>query len=151
MELGLTYQLSGDPKYGRRAIDLLSALGDAGFPFWTQEQDLGLGDLLGGVGLSFDWTYQMMTPAERAKIVGDLTAFQDKLFVRPLFEYTNEASTYPASNWMGVTAGGAGLTLLAIKGEPGAPRRLRQPDRSGDPQHHGPAVAGPATTCSTTT
>lgn len=121
MELGLAYQISGNPTYGTRVIALLSALGDAGFPYWTQEQDLGIGDLLGGVGLAFDWTYQLMTAAERAKIVGDLTAFQDKLFVRPLFEYTNEASTYAASNWMGVTAGGAGLTLLAIKGEPGAP------------------------------
>jgi hypothetical protein len=121
MELGLAYQLSGDERYGHRVIDLLSALADASWPFWTNEQDLGIGDLLEGVGLGFDWTYQLMTDAERHKIVSSLTQFQDKLFVRPLFEYTNEASTYPAANWMGVTAGGAGLTLLAIRGEPDAP------------------------------
>lgn len=127
MELGLAYQLSGDERYGRRVIDLLIALGDASYPYWTEIQDLGIGDLLEGIGLGFDWTYQLMTDEERQTIVDQLTAHQDMLFVRPLFEYTNEASTYPASNWMGVTAGGAGLTLLAIRGEQGAPTTYTSP------------------------
>jgi hypothetical protein len=131
MELGLAYQLSGDERFGRGAIDLLIALGDAGYPYWTEIQDLGIGDLLEGVGLSFDWTYQLMTDAERQKVVDQLTAYQDKLFVRPLFEYTNEASTYPAANWMGVTAGGAGLTLLAIRGEQGAPTTFTSEPNAG--------------------
>lgn len=130
IDLGMAYQLSGDARYGRRVIELISALGDAGFPYWSG-QDLGIGDLLEGVGLGFDWTYELMTPQERRKIVDDVTAHQDLLFVRPLFEYTNEASTYPSSNWMGVTAGGAGLTLLAIKGEPGAPTTFTSPPQTG--------------------
>ena len=123
IELGLAYQLSGDARYGRRVVDLLAALGDAGYPFWSG-QDLGLGDLLEGVGLGFDWSYELMTPAERTKIVGDLTAHEMLLFDRTLLHPTNAASTYPVSNWMGVTAGGAGLALLAIEGEPGAPTGL---------------------------
>ena len=65
-DLGLAYQVSGDPRFGRRVIELLSALGDAGFPYWCC-QDLGVGDLDAGLALGFDWTYQLMTPAERAR------------------------------------------------------------------------------------
>ena len=123
IELGAAYQLSGDTRYGRHVVELLSAIGDAGYPFWS-EQDLGIGDLLEGIGLGFDWSYELMTPAERSKIVGDLTAHEMLLFDRTLLHPTNDASTYPVSNWMGVTAGGAGLALLAIEGEPGAPAAL---------------------------
>ncbi len=123
IELGLAYQLSGDARYGRHVVELLSAIGDAGYPFWSG-QDLGIGDLLEGIGLGFDWSYELMTPAERTKIVGDLTAHELLLFDRTLLHPTNAASTYPVSNWMGVTGGGAGLALLAIDGEPGAPAGL---------------------------
>ena len=120
IELGAAYQLSGDTSYGRRVVDLLSAIGDANYPFWSG-QDIGLGDLLEGIGLGFDWSYELMTPAEREKIVGDLTRSEALLFDRTLLHPTNAASTYPTSNWMGVTAGGAGLALLAIAGEPNLP------------------------------
>lgn len=121
IDLGMAYQLSGDARYGRRVVDLISALGDAGYPFWSG-QDLGIGDLLEGIGLGFDWTYELMTPAERAKIVADIVAHEALLFDRTLLNPTNSwASNNPASNWMGVTSGGAGLTLLAISGEPGVP------------------------------
>lgn len=123
IDLGLAYQISGDARYGRRVIDLLTALGDAGWPYW-QPQDLGVGDLLEGVGLGFDWTYQLMTPAERTKIVGDITRYDADLLHRMLVAPTHPAARYPRSNWMGVTAGGAGLTALAIRGEPGAPKPL---------------------------
>jgi len=127
IELGMAYQISGDPKYGRHAIELLKALGDAGWPFWTGGDDLGIGDLGAGVGLAFDWTYQLMTPAERSQIVKSLTADQDTLFVRTMFEYTNEASEYRTSNWQGVIGGGTGLLLLAIRGEPDAPTVFSSP------------------------
>jgi hypothetical protein len=120
IELGMGYQMSGNPTYGRKVIDLLLAIGDAGYPFWSG-QDLGLGDLLEGIGLGFDWTYELMTAAERAEIIGDLTAHEALLFDRVLLHPTNSQSDNPISNWMGVTAGGAGLTLLAVKGEPGLP------------------------------
>jgi len=123
IDLGMAYQISGDIRYGRRAIDLLSALGDAHWPYWCC-QDLGVGDLLEGVGLGFDWTYQMMTPAERTKIVGDITRDDKLLLDRMLVNPTHPAARYPTSNWMGVTSGGAGLTALAIRGEPGAPKRI---------------------------
>lgn len=132
IELGLAYQLSPDRAegelYGRHAIELLKALGDAGWPFWTGGVDLGIGDLSLGVGLAFDWTYQLMTPDERTQIVRSITAQQETLFVRSLFEYRNEASEYKTSNWTGVLGGGVGTLLLAIKGEPEAPSGYDSPE-----------------------
>lgn len=121
IELGLAYQLTGDPRFGRRVVDLLLALGEAGYPFWSG-QDLGIGDLLEGIGLGFDWSAELMTAAERRQIVASLWEHEALLFDRPLFNPANAfANDNPRSNWMGVTAGGAGLTLLAIRGEPGMP------------------------------
>lgn len=121
LELGLAYQISEDPKYALHAIELLRALGDAGWPFWSGGVDLGIGDLAMGVGLAFDWTYERMTPEVRDEIVKSITAHQETLFVRSLFEYHNEASEYRTSNWSGVLGGGTGLLLLAIRGERYAP------------------------------
>lgn len=128
LELGLAYQISQEPKYALHAIELLRALGDADWPFWTGGVDLGIGDLNMGVGLAFDWTYEQMTPQVRAEIVRSITAHQETLFVRPLFEYRNEASEYRTSNWSGVLGGGTGLLLLAIKGEPDAPSGWDSPE-----------------------
>lgn len=128
LELGMAYQMSEDPKYARHAIELLRALGDAGWPFWTGGADLGIGDLNMGVGLAFDWTYPEMTAEERSEIVASITAHQDTLLVRSMFEYTNEASEYRTSNWVGVLGGGTGLLLLAIRGEPEAPSGFDSPE-----------------------
>ena len=133
IELGMAYQLSGDARYGRHAVELMLALADAKFPFWTGGTDLGIGDLGEGVGLGFDWTYELMTPAERNQIVGGITAAQDSLFVRSMFEYHNEASTYKTSNWQGVLGGGTGLLLLAIRGEPDAPSGFTSPPNAAIP------------------
>jgi hypothetical protein len=123
IDLGMAYQLSGDERFGRRVIDLLSALGDAGYPYWCC-QDLGVGDLDEGLALGFDWTYQLMTPAERTKILHDLTSHESMLLDRMLVHPTHPAARYKTSNWMGVTAGGAGLLALALRGEPGAPPKV---------------------------
>lgn len=136
VELGAAYQLSGDARYGRHAVELMLALADAKFPFWTGGQDLGIGDLDEGLGLAFDWTYELMSPDERTKLVGAITAAQETLLVRPLFEYTNEASTYKTSNWQGVLGGGSGLLLLAIQGEPGAPTEYDSPANGAWPAKH---------------
>lgn len=123
IELGMAYQISGDVRFGRRAVDLLLALGDTQWPYWCC-QDLGIGDLLGGVGLAYDWTWELMTPAEREQIVASMWTpeMEEKLFCRALFCPVNAyAANDPTSNWMAVTSGGAGLTLLAIAGEAGIP------------------------------
>jgi hypothetical protein len=134
IELGFAYQMSGntpaerDPRFGRRVIELISALGDEGFPFWSG-QDLGIGDLLEGIALGFDWTYELMTPQERSKIVGDIVGHERLLFRTPLLESINSyANNLNNSNWMGVTTGGAGLLLLTLRGLPGVPTQWYEID-----------------------
>jgi hypothetical protein len=130
LNLGLAYQLSGDVRYGRRVVDLLLALKDANYPYWCC-QDLGVGDLLYGMGLAFDWSYDLMTPEERQQIVSAMWTPEHEafLFGRTLgYNPVNPAAAnLEISNWMGVTAGGAGLALLAIRGEPGIPADTIRP------------------------
>jgi hypothetical protein len=132
LNLGLAYQLSGDVRYGRRVVDLLLALKDANYPYWCC-QDLGVGDLLYGMGLAFDWSYELMTPEERRQIVSAMWTPEHEAFLFGRTLGYNPANPVAAnleiSNWMGVTAGGAGLTLLAIRGEPGIPTEtIRLPE-----------------------
>jgi hypothetical protein len=125
LNLGLAYQLSGDVRYGRRVVDLLLALTDANYPYWCCGQDLGVGDLLYGIGLGFDWSYQLMTPDERHRIVSAMWTPEHESFLFGRTLGYNPVNPYSAnleiSNWIGVTAGGAGLALMAIRGEPGIP------------------------------
>jgi len=130
INLGLAYQLSGDVRYGRRVVDLLLALKDADYPYWCCE-DLGVGDLLYGIGLGFDWSYELMTPDERQQIVSAMWTPEHEAFLFGRTLGYNPVNPYSAnleiSNWIGVTAGGAGLTLLAIRGEPGIPADTIRP------------------------
>ena len=130
LNLGLAYQLSGDVRYGRRVVDLLLAITDANYPYWCC-QDLGVGALLYGMGLGFDWSYELMTPDERQQIVSAMWTAEHEAFLFGRTLGYNPTNPYAANleigNWMGVTAGGAGLTLLAIRGEPGIPTKTIRP------------------------
>jgi hypothetical protein len=129
LNLGLAYQLSGDVRYGRRVVDLLLALKDANYPYWCC-QDLGVGGLLYGMGLGFDWSYELMTRDERQQIVSAMWTPEHEafLFGRTLgYNPANPYANLEISNWMGVTTGGAGLTLLAVRGEPGIPAKTIRP------------------------
>ena len=44
IHLGMAYQVSQDARHGRHAVELLLALADAGWQFWSA-QELGIGDL----------------------------------------------------------------------------------------------------------
>jgi len=131
LNLGLAYQLSGDVRYGRRVVDLLLALTDANYPYWCCGQDLGVGDLLYGIGLGFDWSYELMTPDERDRIVSAMWTPEHESFLFGRTLGYNPVNPYSAnleiSNWIGVTGGGAGLALLAIRGEPGIPSDTVRP------------------------
>ncbi len=131
LNLGLAYQLSGDVRYGRRVVDLLLALTDANYPYWCCGQDLGVGDLLYGIGLGFDWSYELMTPDERDHIVSAMWTPEHESFLFGRTLGYNPVNAYSAnleiSNWIAVTGGGAGLALLAIRGEPGIPQDTIRP------------------------
>jgi hypothetical protein len=129
IDLAFGYVITGDTTYSRLVIDSLTGLADAGWPFWSDNgQYLGAGDLLRGVALSFDWTYNAMTQAERDHIVAGLAnpavgASMNHSRIIDVAQFGGPGSS-PGSNWAGVTAGGAGLALLAVQGENGAPADL---------------------------
>jgi hypothetical protein len=129
IDLAFGYVITGDTTYSRLVIDSLTALADAGWPFWADDgQYLGAGDLLRGVALSFDWTYDAMTPAERSHLVTGLSnpatgAAMHGARIIDVAQFSGPGSA-AGSNWAGVTSGGAGLVLLAIQGEAGAPADL---------------------------
>jgi hypothetical protein len=128
-DLAFGYVVTGDPTYARLVIDSLVTLADRGWPYWDDHnQYLGAGDLLRGVALSFDWTYDAMTPGERSHIVtglGNATSGTALGHGRILDVVTAAGpGGSPGSNWAGVTSGGAGLVLLAVQGETGAPLDL---------------------------
>lgn len=120
-DLGFASLISGDPSYGRHAIDLMIALSNAGWPVWSSNE-LGKGDMLKGLGLAFDWTYNLMTPAEQSQLVTSIGTTYHDYFFGILTATGNTANA--GSNWMGVSAGGAGTMLLALQGETGAPSDL---------------------------
>lgn len=126
-ELSFTYQLSQEEKYGRYAIEILLQLARKNWPVWACEGkvgpnqkgcDLGIGDQLAGIGEAFDWTYDLMSADERKLIIDKLVEYAPYLFG---IVFGGGPSSNPQSNWMGVSSGGVGLTLLAIRGEPGVP------------------------------
>jgi hypothetical protein len=129
-DLAFGYVITGDTKYSTPVIESLKQLAAARWPYWSDTtQYLGLGDLLRGVGLSFDWTYSAMTSADVTTIVSGLSnhlTVGPLVGLRPLDVATTTlcCAAGAGSNWAGVTAGGAGLAMLAISGETGAPSDL---------------------------
>lgn len=121
-DLGFAWQISGNSVYGRRAVDLMVHIADGGFIAWQHgggNQDLGIGDLMKGFGLAWDWTYSLMSDAERSDILARIVQYESLLF--------GDMTTRPGalgndvSNWIATYAGGDGVTLVAINGENGAP------------------------------
>jgi hypothetical protein len=129
IDLAFGYVITGDTTYSRLVIDSLTALADAGWPFWSDDgQYLGAGDLLRGVALAFDWTYGAMTSAERSHIVSGLSnpasgAAMNGARIVDVAQFGGPGAA-AGSNWAGVTSGGAGLALLAVQGEASAPADL---------------------------
>jgi hypothetical protein len=129
IDLAFGYLITGDTTYSDLVIRSLRALADAGWPFWSDDgQYLGAGDLLRGVALSFDWTYDAMTQADRDHIVAGLGnsasgAAMHGARIIDIATFSGPGSS-AGSNWAGVTSGGAGLALLAVSGETNAPGDL---------------------------
>lgn len=124
IDLAFAYVISGDAKYGNAAINLMLALPPRGWPSWgdaSGQPGLGRGDLLRGVGLAFDWTYNLMTPAQRLTLVQALTDPTSPILcgTDPSPTSCDDAAGNPGSNHSSIGSGGTGIALLAIQGEPG--------------------------------
>ena len=113
--------LTGDSKYTRKAIDLLLALGERGFPFHGTGED-GAGDLLIGLALTYDWTYHAMSAAERSQFrqqVTQLAIALNRLMADDGGLYGRLARRRGAAGHhvVALASGGLGLVSLALRGE----------------------------------
>ncbi len=119
--LAMAGVLTGDRAYSRKAIAMLAALGEQGYPR-RDRSVAGAGDLAVGLALAYDWTYQVMTPAEQRTIQRQLAALAAEI----------QASMSPDGGAFGKLAaqegmaghhavalggGGLGLLALALRGE----------------------------------
>jgi hypothetical protein len=132
IDLAMAYAISGDTRYSTLVNALLDKLADAGWPSWSAQNQLGMGDLMRGVALAFDIVYSQLTPLVRTKVVSSLAAslptvspsgqvlgrgVEGKAF--NCIDEDWEAASRVGNNWHGVCGGGQGMALLAIDGEPG--------------------------------
>jgi len=113
--------LTGEHKYSRKAIDLLLALGERGFPFHGTGED-GAGDLMVGVALTYDWTYHAMSAAERTRArqqIQQLAVALNRLMEADGGFYGKLARRRGAAGHhiVALASGGLGLVSLALRGE----------------------------------
>ncbi|HOI54243.1 MAG TPA: heparinase II/III family protein [Phycisphaerae bacterium] len=119
--LAMAGLLTGQRDYSRKAIAMLAALGEQGYPR-RDRSVAGAGDLAVGLALAYDWTYEFMTAAEQRTIQRQLAALATEI----------EASMSPDGGTFGKLAaqegmaghhavalggGGLGLMALALRGE----------------------------------
>lgn len=108
--------VTGEAKYSRKAIDLLVALAERGFPFCGTHED-GAGDMMVGAALAYDWTYAAMTADERTRLKQALKLFGvslNNLMSASGGAYGQMARRPGAAGHHVVALGGGGLGLLAL-------------------------------------
>ena len=120
-DLGFAYLISGDSRYGRRAIELMVAWANRkpNYPFW-QGHYHNVGDVLCGLAVCYDWTYDLMSNEEREKIKDGITDLSFQEYERSFNLWWGTGEGY--NNWTGVKAAGFGLAGLAVQSESGRSR-----------------------------
>lgn len=113
--------MTGQRKYGRKAVELMLALGERGFPFHGTAED-GAGDLLVGLALAYDWSYHMMATEERSAIRQQVKQLANALAVLlgPEGGAYGKMAYRPGAAGHHVVAlcgGGLGMISLALRGE----------------------------------
>ncbi|MBQ0102046.1 MAG: heparinase II/III family protein [Firmicutes bacterium] len=115
---GLTYLLTGEEKYAERAAKELDAA--ASFPDWNPYHFLDIGEMSCAFGLGYDWLYDYLSDARKAKYREKIIAYA---FNPAMEDFTNKAGrkrSYkwyqdnPGDNWKLVCNGGLGIAALAI-------------------------------------
>jgi hypothetical protein len=127
---GLLYQLTGDRKYaelGRQCFE--KALEgyrdrDRRYAFKAPMGALRAGPVLGWTALGYDLCYDGWDEEFRTKVCLALANYDERDPQKKVnLPRLAEGSMPPFSNHFGMQAGGAALTLLAIRGDPGAERK----------------------------
>jgi hypothetical protein len=133
---GMLYQLTGEKKYadlGRQCVEkALAGVRDRDdrYAFVNPGGFLRAGPSVGAIAMAYDLCYDGWEPAFREKLATTLQNYNgghtgrdgggqmtmERLALRPQMD--------PASNHWGPEVGGAALTLLAIRGDPGTDTAL---------------------------
>ena len=129
---GFLYQLTDDESYARLGIQSFEKLlegqrdrdREGRYSFRNPGGALRAGPSLGWTALGYDLLYDAMSPEQRQKYARAIESYDEGQWTS-LEELARGARHNPGSNHWGMQVGGAGLALLAIKGDP----ELENPDR----------------------
>jgi hypothetical protein len=119
--LGATYRLSGDERYALRAIQEMVNV--CRYRSWGDEKSfLATAEMTAAVGFGYDWTYGVMSPAEREVIRNGII----RNGLRPGLEEYSRGRGWPDAkhNWNHVCNGGMIVGALAVASED--PRTAQQ-------------------------
>lgn len=118
--LGAAYRLTGDPRFGRRAADLAlrmardlpvdNPLIDEGF-YYTRTF------YVRALAFAYDWTHDLLTPAERQEIKTTLLGFVLDIHERSRTAGWGSRPLHRVWNWDPGLMGAAGVGMLALEGE----------------------------------
>ncbi len=106
---GIIYQLGGDPRYARCAIENLKAA--AGFSDWNPAHFLDVGEMCCAFALGLDWLHDAMSAEER-------TAIEDALIRLGLDVGLADPNAWfitSTNNWNAVCNGGLAMGALAVR------------------------------------
>jgi len=106
---GITYQLTGDRRYARRALaDLLAA---AAFPDWNPSHFLDTAEMSCAFALGLDWLHAAMTAEERRQIEEALI----RLGLEPGLNPPNPHWGNSDNNWNAVCHGSLAMGAFAVR------------------------------------
>jgi len=120
--LAFAYVITGEEEYGDKAVALLVNWATDRvdeypyYPYWEGRYH-NIGDILVAVALGYDWTYDLMTEAQRDTVRSALTELAFGEYEHSYTSWWGTGDGY--NNWTGAKAGGFGLAGLAIYGESG--------------------------------
>ncbi len=108
--LSMAYQLSGEKKFARRAID--EALAAAAFPDWNPDHFLDTAEMCLGVAVAYDWLFDELTPEEEKTL---REAILQKALIEPDGTLKTGWWTKAENNWGQVCEGGLLAGAIALR------------------------------------
>lgn len=119
--LGLVYRLSGDSRFAARAATEMLAV--AQFPDWNPSHFLDTAEMLHGMAIGYDWTYDALSSQDQKSIV----AGAERLGFAVYLTNTSKSNPWqrPNWNWNQVVNGAFVAAALAFgdsQDAPSAPR-----------------------------
>jgi len=121
------YVVTGDAKYGKRAVEEALALLAAprwhtGYK-WNKGADLKTAELSLACALVYDWCHDLLTPEERERFKEGLLARSTRVYLASVETHHDWWVDNPVTNWCGVCHGGCGLAALVLYDESPEARR----------------------------